>query len=121
MKLSKKARSNRRMVALLDADARKVVFERDGGVCVRCGDRSRAVQWCHIFSRRHKALRWEPDNALSMCAGCHMFWHHEPLLAVEWFRKKWPERYSRIMAVMQINPKVRVKEIYGVSGTSGAK
>ena len=101
IKRSKKARTRARMVRELDAAARLEVFERDGSVCVRCRDGQRAIQWAHIFSRRHKNLRWEADNALTLCAGCHMFWHQYPLLAVEWFRKSWPERYERIMGIFK--------------------
>lgn len=98
------------MVNELDSAARRAVFERDGNVCVRCRDVTRNVQWCHIFSRRHKNLRWESDNALTMCAGCHMFWHGNPVLAVEWFRKTWPERYERILAMFNEGGKVRVQD-----------
>lgn len=110
VKRSKKAASQHRMRLALDADCRAKVFERDGFQCVRCGKPN--PQWCHVFSRRHPCLRWEPDNSFAGCAGCHMFWHHEPLLAVDWFRKSYPLRYERLMAVMQVNPKVRVKELY---------
>lgn len=107
---SKKARQRARMVKELDAAARKEVFERDRFVCVRCNDPQRGIQWAHIFSRRHKNLRWESDNALTLCAGCHMFWHQYPLLAVEWFRKTWPERYERIMCIFNAGGKVRVQD-----------
>jgi 5-methylcytosine-specific restriction endonuclease McrA len=109
---SKKARSRARQVSQLDLAARLEVFERDGHLCVRCRDPKRAVQWCHIFSRRHKNLRWDADNALSMCAGCHMFWHGNPVLAVEWFRKTWPERYERILSIFNSGEKIRVQDKY---------
>jgi 5-methylcytosine-specific restriction endonuclease McrA len=109
---SKKARSRARMVKQLDAAARQEVFERDHFCCVRCNDPSRAVQWCHIFSRRHKNLRWNPDNALTMCAGDHMWWHQYPLLAVEWFRKTWPERYEAILSTFNSGGKVNIKELF---------
>ena len=53
-------------------------------------------------------MRWELDNLLTGCGGCHIWWHSEPLLAVEWFKKNWPDRYERIMAAMIVN---RVPEI----------
>jgi 5-methylcytosine-specific restriction endonuclease McrA len=88
---------------------RMKLFERDGFQCVRCGDKR--IQWAHIFSRVHRCLRWEADNALSLCGGCHIFWHKYPILAVEWFRKNWPERYTRIVATFQVNPKVRPADL----------
>ena len=112
MKRSKKAASKGRMIKALDDEARERVFARDGGVCIRCHDRSRAVQWAHVLSRRHPCLRWDSDNAMTLCAGCHMFWHHEPALAVDWFIKNHAERWQRIKAVLQVHPKVRLKDLY---------
>lgn len=100
------------MVKELDSAARQEVFERDGHVCVRCRDPKRSVQWCHVFSRRHKNLRWEVDNALTLCAGCHMWWHQYPLLSVDWFRSTWNERYEHILAIFNANGKVRVPDLY---------
>ena len=111
IKKSKKARQRGRMVKELDAAARDEVFARDGFVCVRCKNPNRPVQWAHIFSRRHKNLRWEADNALSLCAGDHMWWHQYPLLSVEWFRKTWPDRYERILAIFNAGGKVTMKDL----------
>ncbi len=92
---SQKARGRRSLVIQLDKLARETCFARDGHKCVRCV--SRKVQWCHIVGRRHLATRWEPDNNLSMCAGCHMWWHEYPLLSGPWFKKNWPERAEHIL------------------------
>jgi 5-methylcytosine-specific restriction endonuclease McrA len=112
IKKSKKARKRGRMVRDLDAAARQEVFERDGHVCVRCRDTKRGIQWAHIFSRRHKNLRWEPDNALTLCAGCHIFWHQYPLLAVDWFKTTWPERYEHILTIFNSGMRIRVEDLH---------
>ena len=112
LRRSKKAASKARMVRALDDDARQRVFARDGGICIRCNNGSRAVQWAHVLSRRHPCLRWDEDNAMTLCAGCHMFWHHEPALAVDWFIKNFGDRWKRIKAILQVNPKVRIKDLY---------
>jgi 5-methylcytosine-specific restriction endonuclease McrA len=109
---SKATRAVGKMRKELDAQARTDVFARDNYICVRCRKSGRGVQWCHIFSRRHPCLRWEMDNALTMCGGCHQWWHQYPLLSVDWFRKTWPDRYEQIMAVYQVNPKISVKELW---------
>lgn len=100
------------MVLALDAAARAVVFERDNFACIRCSNRTRPVQWAHVLSRRHLCLRWEPDNAMSLCAGCHLFWHHEPALAVEWFLKNFADRWERVNAILKVNPKILIPEKY---------
>lgn len=100
------------MIRELDALARQEVFERDENLCRRCRIADRAVQWAHIFSRRHLCLRWCADNALALCGGCHLWWHHEPVLAVDWFRKNWPWRYDALLAAIQVNPKVDVRALW---------
>ncbi len=112
IKSSKKTLSRARMVLALDAAAREEVFARDGHLCVRCKIPGRSVQWSHVIGRRHKCVRWEPDNALTLCAGCHMFWHEYPTLSGEWFRKNWPERHERILKMYNHGGKVNVKELY---------
>ena len=108
---SKKTRQRRRMVKDLDAEARNAVFGRDGHKCVRCGRASR-IQWAHIISRRHLCTRWETDNAITLCAGCHMFWHSYPSLSGPWFAKNWPERHEHILALYNAGGKVNVKQVH---------
>lgn len=80
----------------LDALAREIVMLRIGaklikssngthawfGFCQWCG-KERWLQWCHIHPQgRYPHIRWDADNAVAMCAGCHMFkWHRDPYLA----------------------------------------
>lgn len=54
----------------------KIVRAR--GVCARCSKRAGAVvlHCSHIMSRKYLATRWDEDNALAMCQGCH-FWQHQ--------------------------------------------
>lgn len=105
-------RARHKMINDLDAIARAEVFARDDGRCIRCENPDRSVQWAHVLSRRHPCLRWEADNAMSLCAGCHLKWHHEPALSVEWYIDHFPERWRRIKAVLLLNPKVNVKEMW---------
>ncbi len=109
---SKRTRSIHRMKLDLDAIARAEVFERDGGKCIRCRNSDRAVQWAHVLSRRHLCLRWESDNAMTLCAGCHMYWHHEPAMAVDWFVKTYTDRWNRIKNVLLANPKISVRDLW---------
>jgi 5-methylcytosine-specific restriction endonuclease McrA len=105
---SKRARSRARMVRQLDAAARQEVFERDHGVCVRCCDPRKAVQWSHVIGRRHKCTRWEPDNALSLCYSCHRWWHEYPSLSGPWFAHTWPERQEHIVRLYNAGGKVDI-------------
>jgi 5-methylcytosine-specific restriction endonuclease McrA len=61
---------------------------RSQGVCDRCGS-TRNVQCCHIVSRRHLHTRWDLENAIPLCSGCHLFWAHKnPHEFVRWFDDK---------------------------------
>ncbi len=53
-------------------------------------------------------MRWEPDNALTLCAGCHLWWHHEPILATDWFKKNFRERYENLLAMFHAGGKVDI-------------
>ena len=55
---------------------------RSVGECVRCGAIS-GLQCAHIISRRYLGVRFSLDNALCLCASCHMFFTYRPL---EWDR-----------------------------------
>lgn len=110
---SKITRKRRRGVLELDADARKRVFDRDENTCQRCKSTTRQVQWAHMISRRHLCIRWEADNALALCAGCHLWFDGYPLLSGDWFRKNWPDRAERILTMFNRGGKVNVKELTG--------
>ena len=105
IRASKKTRQRRRAKSELDAIARKEVFERDGHRCVRCGS-DKTKQWCHIIGRRHLCTRWEADNALTLCAGCHRWWHEYPSLSGPWFARNWPERHEHILALYNAGGKI---------------
>lgn len=39
------------------------------------------LQWAHIVSRSYHATRWDANNCLCLCAGCHKYFTDRPL---EW-------------------------------------
>lgn len=58
------------------------IRDRDG-CCRRCGTTNRC-QAAHIVSRRYRAVRWLPENCITLCVGCHHWWHMNPLEAELW-------------------------------------
>ena len=115
IRASKKTRQRRRMVLELDRACRERVFERDNFACVRCGSRD-GLQWCHVVGRRNLNLRWEDENSFCGCSGCHLFWHHEPILAIDWFRRAYPHRYEMLTAAAPISVKVNVRQRFEALG-----
>lgn len=108
---SSKTRKRRAMILECDKYSRELCFERDGHKCVRCG-KDKGIQWAHVISRRHLSTRWDLDNCLTLCAGCHKFWWHDnPREAVEWFAAKFPERNEHIRAIHAMRIKVDIKSV----------
>jgi len=43
------------------------------------------VYWCHMIPKgRYRATRWEPDNAVTGCAGHHMAFDNAPIEKDAW-------------------------------------
>jgi len=58
---------------------------RSKGVCEKCG-LMKNLQTSHIYSRSYLRLRWVEENATCLCAGCHWWWHKNPVEAIEWVK-----------------------------------
>ena len=73
----------------LDALFSDYVRSRDKWTCRRCtkyfpeGHRQ-GIHCAHIFSRRHKGIRHDPDNAIALCHGCHTYFTGYPLYFATW-------------------------------------
>lgn len=54
---------------------------RKRGYCEYCGKRPPEVvlHAHHIFSRRHFATRWDIQNGISLCNGCHLYKAHKDI------------------------------------------
>src|SRR5687768_13222072 len=58
---------------------------RHRGSCLRCC-RSTDLQCSHIVSRGYLATRWDEDNAIVACKGCHHWQHMNPLENEAWLQ-----------------------------------
>ena len=96
----KRAGSSKDVRRELDRLARELCLRRAGHRCERCGARER-LQWHHVYSRRYLSLRWEPLNLVMLCAGCHLFWHHNPLDAAKWFVEKFGTARQDALALLR--------------------
>jgi 5-methylcytosine-specific restriction endonuclease McrA len=106
----RKRKSEKRIrIAELDTLARNATLARAGHACERCG-RSERLQWHHVYTRAIRSLRWDLDNLICLCAGCHLWWHHEPLDATIWMRNQWehlfPGRYERLVETRRMKRKI---------------
>lgn len=84
---------------LADKLARQVVLYRDGYRCQRCGktDREGAViQWAHIIRRGALSIRWKEDNAVALCAECHVFFTYREEEWRTWLDLNYPGLWDRL-------------------------
>ena len=66
----------------------KCVRERASWRCEACGQQysidSQGLHCSHLFSRRHRATRWDPNNAVAHCYGCHSRLGGNPIEFARW-------------------------------------
>ena len=72
------------LLALVDAEARRRVFERDADTCQRCGGPGR--DWSHWPSRSYRGTRWLLEGAVVHCSACHKWLTDRPLEHEAWVR-----------------------------------
>lgn len=116
--VSKKMPSKKYIINRLDEIFANKVKSRDKFTCVRCGKvhgelytingrlKKAQVQCSHVIGKRYKALRWDLNNAKTLCFGCHKFWWHAPSTqyqAALWFQKTFPTRSKRIIQVYEMD------------------
>lgn len=68
------------------------VKEVAGNKCEYC-NKSTGLNSHHIFSRSKLSTRWDIDNGVCLCVGCHVFSskfsaHKTPTEFVEWIKEK---------------------------------
>lgn len=66
------------------------------GYCSYCGKRRPEVvlHAHHIFSRRHFATRWDIDNGVCLCTGCHLYIAHKDIQEfADWVRGRYGDEY----------------------------
>lgn len=85
--------------------AREINRLRAGNKCERCSKDGNfwQVHWAHIFGRETKSMRWLEENALLLCAQCHIWNHDYPTEYAEWFNSKWPGRKKKLQNLYNQN------------------
>jgi hypothetical protein len=81
----------------------RMIRERDRWTCQRCGKvydpSSMGLHAMHMFSRRIKATRLDPENACAGCYGCHQYLDSHPNEKLAFFRERLgDERFDALSA-----------------------
>lgn len=66
---------------------------RDRWTCQRCGTRyippTKALHNAHCFGRGSHMTRWDEDNCMALCYGCHSYLDSHPVEKIKfWVNKK---------------------------------
>ncbi len=76
MRRKKPAKGSRKdLIKKLDIAWAKKIKEM-AGACAICGKES-FLNAHHIFSRRYMSTRWDLDNGITLCRGCHLYFAHQ--------------------------------------------
>jgi hypothetical protein len=95
-----------------DAEFSRLIRERDGWRCRKCGKEytpsSRGLHCAHIVGRRNRELRHDERNCVSLCMGCHLFFHANPLEFSAWVKDEiGAKTYNWLRRVAATPKKVR--------------
>lgn len=79
------------------------VKERAGFKCEYCGKKDN-LNSHHIFSRSNRSVRWDLDNGVALCPGCHVFSdtfsaHKTPMEFTIWIKEKRGEEWYQNLRV----------------------
>jgi len=91
MKIKKKRSGMKRdlLDALFSDYIRLRAMSRVGG-CERCLSQKvsyKDLQCAHISGRGKMSTRWDADNAVGLCGGCHMYFTAQPFEFTAWATK----------------------------------
>jgi len=70
----------------------RCVKEANDWICNRCNAQhergSQGLHNSHIFSRRHRTIRWAKENGQSQCFSCHQWFGGNPADSGQWIENK---------------------------------
>ena len=79
-------------------------MQRVGG-CERClakKENYKSLDCAHFDGRSRKSVRWDSDNAVGLCSGCHFYLDGHPLEKVDWFKHHLGEQFELLQSRMRI-------------------
>ena len=79
----------------LDVLFSKFIRLRDK-VCQRCGGAN--IACAHFHGRAKKSVRWDEDNCVALCFGCHIHLDSHPIEKIEFFQRRLGDRYDLLNA-----------------------
>lgn len=97
-----------------DAAFSLCVRESQDWVCECCGKvlerGSMGLHCSHIFSRRHRTIRWCKENAQALCFSCHQWYGGNPADSGKWIEEVMGEGAIEILREKR-DSKVKVSKL----------
>jgi hypothetical protein len=76
---------------------------RDNWTCTRCLRQfevgTQGLHNSHFWGRARESTRFDPDNCVAHCHGCHSFFTANPALHYEWKLKRMGQRNFDLLAI----------------------
>jgi hypothetical protein len=95
----------------LDAAWSELVKLRANYQCEVCG-KTKNLNSHHIWSRIRKSVRWDVQNGVCLCVGCHVgpkSAHKDPMWFADWIRRKRGEDWYNMMTLRANSTGKRMK------------
>ena len=88
-------------ISKLDRLFSQYIRSRDGWKCQRCGSQFKppttGLHCSHFHGRGKKSVRFDPENCVALCHGCHSYFTANPLLHVQFFQKRLGKRFDALL------------------------
>lgn len=81
--------------------------------CRFCGTQN-DLQWCHVWRRSYRAIRWERENSMALCRTHHMMFTENPAKWERWCRDvgvPWDELRERALNDPPMDPLSVIAEL----------
>ena len=90
---------SKRKAKLHDADRlfSQFIRNRDGWQCRICGEPYN-LQCAHLVSRRYRAIRFSPLNAVALCSRHHVYYTYRTIEWELWCEERFPGRLAMLKA-----------------------
>lgn len=85
------------------------IRSRDGWKCQRCEKQyqppTNGLHCAHIFTRGAKSTRFDPENAVAWCYGCHSYMDSHPIEKYDWYIERFGRTQFEILRFKAKKPR----------------
>lgn len=99
-----------------DSKFSEYIRTRDNWTCQRClrkyKEKSQGLHCSHFFGRRNESVRFDPENCVSLCFGCHKYFDEHDREAYREFKiKQLGEKQFELLTIKARTPKKKDRKM----------